>query len=78
MVQAALLFDRSNPVDLDALTESFVAAATKLGVRYNRVETRPGAFYRLFDGDVMITMEYIGNPANRQTSTPRWERRSRN
>lgn len=66
MVQAALLFDRPNPVNLDALIENFVTAVTKVGIRYNRVETKPGVFYRLFGGDVMITMEYIGSPAKTQ------------
>jgi hypothetical protein len=66
MVQAALLFDRSNPVNLDMLIEIFVKAGTEIGVRYHRVENKPGVFYRLFGGDVMITVEYIGSPAKTQ------------
>jgi hypothetical protein len=66
LVQAALLFDRPNPIDLDTLIESFMEAGTKLGRRYNRVEAKPGAFHRLFGGNVMITVEYIGSPANSQ------------
>src|SRR5271166_2369035 len=66
LVQAALLFDRPNPANLDTMIENFVTAGTKAGVRFNRVETKPGAFYRLFGGDVMVTVEYIGSPAKTQ------------
>ena len=58
-----MLFDRPNPVNLDGLIENFVAAGITAGTRFNRLETKPGIFYRLFGGDVMITMEYIGRPA---------------
>ncbi len=66
LVQAALLFDRPNPVNLDTLIENFVASGAQIGVRYNRVETKPGVFYRLFGNNVMITVEYIGSPAKTQ------------
>jgi hypothetical protein len=65
-VQSVLLFDRPNPANLDTLIETFVTSGAEAGVRYNRVETKPGAFYRLFGGDVMITLEYRGSPAKTQ------------
>ena len=63
LVQAALLYDRVRPVDLEKLVQLFLSAGERVGLQYNRVETKPGAFYRLFGQDTMITVEYLGQPA---------------
>ena len=66
MVQAALLFDRLDPLVLETLIETFVSLSANGGTAYKRIEAKPGLFYRLFGGDVMVTVEYVGSPAKAQ------------
>ena len=63
-LQVCLLFDRTDPVDLEALVARF--QAEEQPIAYNRVfDTRPGVFYRLFgQNNVMATLEYIDRPTN--------------
>lgn len=60
-IQAALLFDRAKPLDMDALVREFLAAEAEAGTHYKQVfDTKPGVFYRLFgSNDVMLTVEHI-------------------
>src|SRR5262249_43344033 len=64
-IQAALLFDRAQPLDMDALVREFLAAEAETGTHYDLVaDTEPGVFYRIFGGnDVMITVEHVGRQA---------------
>lgn len=63
-IQVCLLFDRANPVDLEALVARF--QGEELPVSYKLVfDTKPGVFYRLFgQNEVMATLEYIDRPTN--------------
>ena len=64
-IQAALLFDAAQPLDLDALVREFVAAEEGTGTHYKVVsDTKPGVFYRLFGSNhVMITVEHVDRQA---------------
>jgi hypothetical protein len=70
-IQAALLFDAAQPLDIDALVREFLAAEATTGSHYNLAsDTKPGAFYRLFGSNhVMITVEHV----NRQAKLPLFE-----
>src|SRR5262249_4973252 len=64
-IQAALLFDAAQPLDMDSLVREFLAAEAATGTQYKLVyDTKPGVFYRLFgSNDVMITVEHVGRQA---------------
>jgi hypothetical protein len=64
-IQAALLFDRVKPFELDEMVQRFLAAEAKTGTTYNLdFDTRPGVFYRLFgNNNAMITVEHIAGQA---------------
>jgi hypothetical protein len=64
-IQAALLFDSGQPLDMDVLVREFLAAEAGTGTRYNLVfDTKPGVFYRLFGSNgVMMTVEHVGRQA---------------
>jgi hypothetical protein len=70
-IQCALLFEHRG-VNLDAAVRTFLQIeGAKLGVRYNPVEVREGAFYQLFGtNDLMVTAEYIDGPANMEVFKP--------
>ncbi len=64
-IQAALLFDRKKPLDLDALVRTFLQMQEEQNVQYNLAsDTKPGIFYRMYgSNDVMITVELINGQA---------------
>jgi hypothetical protein len=64
-IQAALLFDRKNPLDLDAFVRRFLTTEAGIGESYNIVaDAKPGVFYRLYGAnELMITVEYLDGRA---------------
>jgi hypothetical protein len=66
-LQAALLFDRPQPLNLDDAAKKFLELeAVQTGTKYNVVEAKQNLFYRLYgSNDMMVTLERIDGQANR-------------
>lgn len=65
-LQTALVFDQRHDV-LDEVVRDFARVEEmKSGTTFHKSESRPGSFYRLFDGteELMLTFEYMDRPAN--------------
>jgi hypothetical protein len=67
-LQAVLLYDRRNPLNLDDFIRQILGNLARTGDQYNILaDSKPGVFYRLFGSNqLMVTVEYIDGRA--QTS----------
>ena len=65
LVQAALLFDDENPLDMAALAQSFMSSEASNGIDYTTaIDTNPGIYYRLYGtNQVMVTLEHVPGKA---------------
>jgi len=68
-LQVALLYDRADAIDLNALQAAFFKSESNAsGYRYNVVEADGRAYFRLFggrDSDVMVFVEWVDRPTAR-------------
>jgi len=68
-LQVALLYDRADAIDLNALQAAFLKSESNAsGYRYNVVEADGRTYFRCFggrDSDVMVFVEWLDRPAVR-------------
>jgi hypothetical protein len=68
-LQVALLYDRADPIDLNALQAAFLKSELNAsGYKYNVVEADGRTYFRCFggrDSDVMVFVEWVDRPTAR-------------